>query len=237
MSDCIGDARLADPVAGRLHGRLGAVGVAQLLDDRVDVVAAGRGRRPGVVDAASELDEQVGAGERDPAGLDARTVEHLLDEQLRRVVAGLRSHHREWLPGLRLLAGDEQRVAHAVRAELRQVDVRRRRGGRAVGFTFPGAAARAEPRSTAPVPAAVGAVRGRGARRRAGPGRTPPPSYGAALAGGRRAPPGRSSRGGRRRSRAPRFLPNFALSACHHCAFWTSWPPPLPKMPPTSEAT
>ena len=81
--------------------------LAEHLGERVDVVGVGRRRAPGVVAAVAELDVEVHARERGAAGVDARTVQVLLHQDLRHVVADLRAHHGDRVTGRRLARGDE----------------------------------------------------------------------------------------------------------------------------------
>ena len=78
-------------IARRLHRGRAAVGVAQPLHHGVHVVAVGAGRGPCVVGAVTQLDDELRAGERHAARVDARTLQCDLREQLRREVARLRS--------------------------------------------------------------------------------------------------------------------------------------------------
>ena len=81
----------------------------------------GRRRRPGVVLAASELD-QAGPGERGALGGVVGRVDVEDAEDLRREVGHLRAEHRDRVarPGLR--AVDHERVAHVLRHRLQRAD-------------------------------------------------------------------------------------------------------------------
>src|SRR5690606_7530421 len=69
-------------------------------------------RRPRVVTAAPELHVEVGAGERDAAGVVPGGVDVLLDEELRGVVAGLRAEHGDRDLAVGDVGAGQDRVAH-----------------------------------------------------------------------------------------------------------------------------
>jgi hypothetical protein len=84
--------------------------LAEALGESVDVVGVRGGGAPRVVAAVPQLHVQVHAGERRAAGVEARAVELLLDQDLRHEVAHLRPHHRDRVAAARLARGHEQRV-------------------------------------------------------------------------------------------------------------------------------
>src|SRR5207237_9556854 len=75
-----------------------AVHVAQLLGALVDQVRAGGRRAPCIVDAVTELDENLGAGERNTARLQPGTVKVDLVQDLRREIPRLWTEDGDRVP-------------------------------------------------------------------------------------------------------------------------------------------
>ena len=91
---------------------LAAVDVVELvaaehLGEGVDVVGGRRRRAPGVVATVAELDVEVDPGESGATGVDAGAVQVLLHQDLGNEVADLRAHHRDRMPGRRVLGRDQ----------------------------------------------------------------------------------------------------------------------------------
>ena len=87
------DARAIEHVVRRVDRCRRTIRVAEPFHDRVDEIAVSTRRRPGVVPAMAELDDELGAGERDTTRVDTGPVQVDLGEQLRGVVTGLRTEH------------------------------------------------------------------------------------------------------------------------------------------------
>ncbi len=113
-----------------------AVRVADQLQPLVGQVAAGGRGRPGVVDAAAELDE-TGPGEGGALGVVAGRVQVLLHEDLRGEVGHLRAEHRQRVPVCGVAGAHDQGVAHLGGEPQQRLDDRQPglagRGGRAAG--------------------------------------------------------------------------------------------------------
>ncbi len=117
-------------VVRALRRRGAAARVADLLQSLVDEVAAGRGRRPGEVLAASEFDE-TGARERRTFGRVVGGVQVFEHQDLRCEVGDLRAEDGDRVAVRGVLAVDHQRVAHVLGHGLqRRHDRGRRRVGR-----------------------------------------------------------------------------------------------------------
>ena len=134
----------------RLHRpALAAVAVVQVvaaehLDDLVDDVRVRRRRAPGVVLAAADEDVERDAGERGAARVDAAAVQVELHQDLRD--RGGRSAARRRRAGGRVaerVAPDEQRVAHARRADRAPAVRATARGCRRRAAAFPRSLVRA----------------------------------------------------------------------------------------------
>ena len=96
-------------VGGRFARRLAAIGVAQLLEELLRVLAVGARETPGEV--ASAADEHVW-GDRcdDPLGVHPRPVQVGLHHYLRVEVAELGAHHGHRMPAAGVGATDQQEV-------------------------------------------------------------------------------------------------------------------------------
>ena len=109
-----GQAATAKDVVGLLRSDRAARRVAQSLDPLVDLVGARRRRRPGEVAAAADRDDEVGAGEGCTRGVIPGRVQVLLHEDLRGVVAELRTEDGDRMArNVECFAIDQQRVAVA----------------------------------------------------------------------------------------------------------------------------